>query len=294
MMDDSKFDGLVTHKPNAKRHMNSLIYDWQAGETVCSCCGTVVEERQPDSESSAQHSSYKATFHHIANSTMHNLDLGSMVSGNSKISQMMQKYLKDSTRDPRKRRIFSLFVTIDKICKKHGFSKHVQETVCYILRILEKRCLIQDVSREPLIWALVFISLEIADRRMPVRKFLTKYVQKSQHKSFRRNVWKIRTEMKIMPNAGRLALHYLGLHASSLTRSKAIRNVAEEIVSTSYKKGCSDGRDPRVVAATALYLACKMHQFSSTFAETSALFGVSVGAMQRCKNSLSAGNTGAD
>ena len=294
MMADSRLDHMTDAKPNFKKHMNSFIYDLQAGEIICSCCGTVVEEKLADSESSERGSTYTAAFHRPVHITMHDFDLGSVVSGNSTISKAMQKYFKDSTRDSRKKRIFTLFMTVDKICKKHAFSKRLQETICSTLRVLEKRRMIQDVSREPLVWALVFVSLEIAGRRMPAREFLAKYVGKSQHKSFKRHVQKIRAEMKIVPDARQMALYYLRLRAPSMTRSKAIRSAAEEIVLSAYQKGHSDGRDPRVVAASALYTACKTHRFSSTLAETAGLFKVSVGAMQRCRSRLSAGSMGED
>lgn len=235
-------------------HLSVLVHDSDTGESICACRGLVLEESMPDMDSPGCGQERESTTYQSACPVMHDRGLGSVILGNSPLGRKMRQYQRYGRLDPAERRMF-VFSEPSDICKRYGFPGDVRRTACSRLRYLERRNLISGRTRMPLLLVLVFVTLEILGRRMPLKEFLRSYVEERHRGAFRRNTRLFRGELRVRTDMRELAVSYMRRYAAPLTRSRSVYASAEDAIGRMHEDGRSWGRDPRIVAATALYVA---------------------------------------
>jgi len=250
---------------------SNLIVDYEAGEEVCSDCGLVVSEAIVDTgpEWRAFTSAEKNSRPRVGMArsyTLYDMGLSTSFSGNrdargnrldTDTKSRMKKLKKYDTRskldDTWGRNLSIAMAELDRLSTILHIPRNVKEHAALVYR----RALKADLIRGRSIDAFVAASLYAACRKLRVPRPLKEVSKAStrEHSEVSRSYRLLHRELKLkMPVDD--PMKFVSGIASKLNVRQSTQHKAVDILRMARERQGLSGKDPRGIAAAALYMAC--------------------------------------
>lgn len=252
---------------------SNVIFDHEKGESVCADCGLVLTDHAvlekppvyyPDGKAVASHQS-----HHISPTvlTVHDKCLpttlqierdarGKLLSGQKKnevrrMKKLQKGFLRGGSDRSLAEGLISLRLYIEKLC----LPPDVHSRASVIFRKAQSRKLVRGRSINEVLSASIYIACRevgLPRNHEEIAKIIgitTKTLTRCYRLLFNE------LELKVSPTN---ALSCLSVYASNLNLSGEVVGVAARVIRDFSQKTAHLGKNPRSIAASALYIACRV------------------------------------
>ncbi len=239
----------------------AFVYDSQKNETVCSFCGYVLEEKALSRK--AEWRAYTREEWEKRSRTAPNLGKSTQIGdqhdsrGIRKSSSSEMKRLKKQdfrTRiDSKDRHLYTAQKELDRLADNLHLSRTVRETTM----VIYKRALTKDLIRGRSIRAMMTAALYATCRIMHVPRSPEQISKEANidSKEINRDYRLLWKELELQIPLAKYSIHIERI-AGNLDISMKSQQFAWEIIQKAQEKRITAGKDPKGLAAAALYIAC--------------------------------------
>jgi transcription initiation factor TFIIB len=278
-----------------------LITDDSTGEVICGCCGSILMERSVDlnSEQSRDFNEFLTKTRTGPEQSLSMFDMGMMtvmsdkdatgksLSSSAKYTFGRLKKLNSRSRTPSNRTLRSALILLYSLKAKLGLPDSVTENAAYIYRKAMQKKITIGRSAKSLMGASVYTACRQAGvpRSLLDISNVTYISKKEIGRSYRNLVENLDLNMDHFE-----PVEYVSKIANEAKISEQPRREALSILQNLSEKGSVAGKNPMVLAASALYLGCVLKSERKTQSEIAKAAGVTSASIriryQELKNDL--------
>jgi len=267
-----------------------IIHDRESGESVCACCGLVIEEwsydRGPEWRSlDPEGNEEKSRAGMPTQLSIHDKGLATVIDSSGEDAQgkklpsstyfqmkcLRKWHIRSRVQSSAERNLSQAMAELDRLCEQMRIPHSIKEEAAYVYRKAFEKGLVR--GRE--INALVPASLYASCRRAGLPRTIQEVAAASlvEEKAVRRSYRLILMELDLqVPLSDPVA--YISRITSALNISGESQGLAVELLKLAKEKRVSPGRHPEAMAAAALYIACELNEEAKNQADISYAAGI--------------------
>jgi len=261
--------------PECKGNIISLN---QIGEVVCSQCGLVINERGVDvnhSDKRAYTSQEKKQREHTGapiSSLLPDIGLTTVINKKDINDPDLKRAVKWNTRITwEKRNLLIATTELKRISSNLNFPNHIKFEAIKLYKEAFKKKLLRGRSINSMIAACIYLAIRLKKIPRTLQEILEESAE--NEKDIRRCYRVLIKELNIKsPNTDPSAL--IPTYVANLKLNHDVEETATKIVNTFSAKFSTSGKDPKGIAAGALYLACKLRGLELTQKQIADVVGI--------------------
>lgn len=234
------------------KHLETVIEDHNTSERICACCGMVLE-RITKERGIITHDNENKIHWNTTTLSHHDGAMGSVAKGyNSAKINMWQSRLRIS--DSMDARNSANFMILQKIFDLANTPKFIQNIAYHLSQKATKKMLDIGIQRDSFQKAILYFAYEISGNKYLRKQFLSDY-NITNKRIFNKCVWQLKQEFHIVTDYVEFTEKIVYKYAANMRFTKKEIDLALSIISYAQKKNLTSGKDPNVVAGTALYIS---------------------------------------
>ena len=250
----------------------------QIGEVVCSQCGLVINERGVDvnhSDKRAYTSQEKKQREHTGapiSSLLPDIGLTTVINKKDINDPDLKRAVKWNTRITwEKRNLLIATTELKRISSNLNLPKHLKFEAIKLYKEAFKKKLLRGRSINSMIAACIYLAIRLKKIPRTLQEILEESAE--NEKDIRRCYRVLIKELNIKsPNTDPSAL--IPTYVANLKLNHDVEETAIKIVNTFSAKFSTSGKDPKGIAAGALYLACKLRGLELTQKQIADVVGI--------------------